>query len=106
MGGYYAVDGGTRSRFFLLQATQSAPHATRYYCAVRFPADYRAGRFNGFRTHIQQVYGQTQRPMSNVFNKLVGITSITYHKDLGSTPARVNRKTGELQINMKVWPKL
>lgn len=35
-----------------------------------------------------------------------GITSITYVRNIGSTPARVNRKTGELQINLDVWPKL
>lgn len=35
-----------------------------------------------------------------------GIKSITYVRNIGSTPARVNRKTGELQINMDVWPKL
>jgi hypothetical protein len=35
-----------------------------------------------------------------------GITEITYWTDLGNTPARVNRVTGELQINMKVWETL
>lgn len=31
---------------------------------------------------------------------------ITYMKDIGSTPARVNRRTRELLINMKIWPGL
>ena len=33
-------------------------------------------------------------------------SKITYHSDLGTTPARVNRKTGELQINLPVWERL
>jgi len=32
-----------------------------------------------------------------------GITAIYEVEDLGTTPARVNRKTGELYINMKKW---
>lgn len=35
-----------------------------------------------------------------------GIRFITYHPDLGVTPARVNIKTGELQINLRVWNQL
>lgn len=35
-----------------------------------------------------------------------GITAIYEVDDLGSTPARVNRKTGELYINMKKWAQL
>ncbi|MCX6265871.1 MAG: hypothetical protein NTW16_00735 [Bacteroidetes bacterium] len=35
-----------------------------------------------------------------------GITAIYPVEDLGSTPARVNRKTGELYINMKKWADL
>lgn len=35
-----------------------------------------------------------------------GITSIEYVRNIGSTPARVNRKTGHLQINMDVFPRL
>lgn len=31
------------------------------------------------------------------------ITNITYQPNLGSTPARVNRLTGELQINLALW---
>lgn len=31
---------------------------------------------------------------------------INHVRGIGSTPARVNRKTGELQINLDVWPKL
>lgn len=33
-------------------------------------------------------------------------SKITYHRNLGTTPARVNRKTGELQINLPVWDTL
>lgn len=33
-------------------------------------------------------------------------SKITYHNNLGTTPARVNRQTGELQINLPVWEKL
>lgn len=35
-----------------------------------------------------------------------GITAIYEVEDLGSTPARVNRKTGELYINLKKWAEL
>jgi hypothetical protein len=35
-----------------------------------------------------------------------GITAIYEVDDLGTTPARVNRKTGELYINMKKWADL
>jgi hypothetical protein len=33
----------------------------------------------------------------------MAFSKITYHSNLGATPARVNRKTGELQINIPVW---
>jgi hypothetical protein len=31
---------------------------------------------------------------------------ITYHADLGNTPARVNRFTGEIQVNQRYWSSL
>jgi len=34
------------------------------------------------------------------------ITKITYLPDLGATPARVNRRTGEMQISIKFWKQL
>ena len=33
-------------------------------------------------------------------------TSVTYNSDLKHTPARVNRLTGELQLNPATWPHL
>lgn len=35
-----------------------------------------------------------------------GITSIEFVNDLGSTPARVNRITGEAYLNAQMWPNL
>lgn len=35
-----------------------------------------------------------------------GITKINYVADLGKSPARVNRYTGECWINLKIWNQL
>jgi hypothetical protein len=53
------------------------------------------------------------RNKSNIYDidgvgpiSLKGVTSVLYLRGIGSTPARTNRRTGELHINMDVWPRL